>query len=57
MFIYFTYKQAVWDPIVLHRVQGKGKGKVKVKVIPEQAMKAQTGTQVLLYSFFNLGAR
>ena len=27
------------------------------KFSPEQAMKAQRGVQVLLYSFFNLGAR
>jgi hypothetical protein len=30
---------------------------LKVKVITEQAMKAQRGVEVWLYSFFNLGAR
>jgi hypothetical protein len=29
----------------------------KVKFIPEQAMKAQRGVQVYLYSFFNLSIR
>jgi hypothetical protein len=31
--------------------------KVKVKVSLEQAMKAQSGSSGILYSFFNLGAR
>jgi hypothetical protein len=32
-------------------------GKIKVKFTLEQSTKAQRGSRVLLYSFFNLGAR
>jgi hypothetical protein len=41
------------------RMQGcrRGGAKVKVKFVLEHAMKAQRGSRVYLYSFFNLGAR
>ena len=34
-----------------------GKEKVKAKFTLEQAMKAQSGSRDITYSFFNLGAR
>jgi hypothetical protein len=42
---------------VLQRVYLKTANKVKVKVALAQVTKAQRGSEVYLYSFFNLGAR